>query len=865
MYYSYTEYTGDGVTSQFTVGFPYLSKDDVYVYVNNKPVSFTWINDTIVKTDVPPEAGAVVKVARSTRASSKLVEYQPTGLLRPSDLNKTNDQLLYLAQELIDHTEDAPFDGSQYARKNGKWVVDVQGYDTTLYNFMLSNHTDLATVVSEIGYTKADLWIDKNTTLTDDLTIPSNINLRFMIGNTIGGPHSLTIEGGIDAGPYQIFEDTLTSISIKQTDIKPEWFGGLAEAITALGTAQKTIIIDRDVTLSADLIIPSNIGLVVRNGVTIDGSYTLTINGPFKGSDGCFGSSIVVKFIDGSIDAARPEWWGTGNGSDEKAFLSAIASMDNPVIKLSNKTYYISAEITSYKNLVLTGVTGSTISWVDGGDYQILHVVGASLTCQNVRFIGGTAESNHDDLTIRAIHIEGPTIEPSLITNCRFDYFQVTGISLYSSALKSAEIYNVVISDNTFITHTEQLQSITCFGGNNVTINSNVIYGGNSIGILCDDATNSTALADYARLRNFIITDNIVYMPQANNSETINGIQAVAVEGLTITNNIVEVPNGIGIRVQLYDLAQQANAPGGGAAYLPISEDKARTNIESNVITECVTGIQLWGYSAPIISGNNIICSSKGIDIKATAGNVDGTAYSFPTSSKGNALVLSNMIKSINSSVVGISLAPPKNFSQNNVFVGDFSKRYETTDVANLSDQHINDGDRDLSYATVYDRHINNLIVDQQIAQSSRTIRFITEASVPTNIATTIATIKTTDEDGNNDGGGWACFMNLLVSAGASPSSSNAATKSQCVMFNGAQNAYGTSSLSPVTTISTTSSAATNSNGRDVGTITVSLKAVDNYTTEIQATVDFSGSGSGNIIAIIDLVYKGYLTAPTIS
>jgi len=76
--------------------------------------------------------------------------------------------------------------------------------------YYLSDYSgDLAAAVSAIGSNNTILTIDSNSTLTDNLTIPSNIDLRFVIGNTITTTGwTLTINSSIQAGEYQIFAGT---------------------------------------------------------------------------------------------------------------------------------------------------------------------------------------------------------------------------------------------------------------------------------------------------------------------------------------------------------------------------------------------------------------------------------------------------------------------------------------------------------------------------------------------------------------------------------------------------------------------------------------------------------------------------------
>lgn len=89
----------------------------------------------------------------------------------------------------------------------------------------LSNYTDFATALSTIGsVTETDLWIDEDVTLAADATVTDNINLRFIAGNTISGAYTLTINGNITAGDFQIFGDSLIVAGTYAGYAKPIWF-----------------------------------------------------------------------------------------------------------------------------------------------------------------------------------------------------------------------------------------------------------------------------------------------------------------------------------------------------------------------------------------------------------------------------------------------------------------------------------------------------------------------------------------------------------------------------------------------------------------------------------------------------------------
>jgi len=109
----------------------------------------------------------------------------------------------------------------------------------------------------------------------------------------------------------------------------------IKDHVDAIGATKKATIYllhdfdadETDYTLTTSETIPDNITLEFENGAIIDGSGTLTINGPVvAGWHQIIGSSITVTFGAGSINSVCPEWWGAkGDGTTNDA--TAINAM----------------------------------------------------------------------------------------------------------------------------------------------------------------------------------------------------------------------------------------------------------------------------------------------------------------------------------------------------------------------------------------------------------------------------------------------------------------------------------------------------------------------------------------------------------
>jgi polygalacturonase len=109
MAYSYNVYTGNGSTTQFTIGFSYIRREHVKVYVAFVDTAYTYVNNTTVQLATAPGAGVRVEVRRVTPATSPLVDFADGSTLVAADLDTSNLQHLYLEQELDDSLKQTVF------------------------------------------------------------------------------------------------------------------------------------------------------------------------------------------------------------------------------------------------------------------------------------------------------------------------------------------------------------------------------------------------------------------------------------------------------------------------------------------------------------------------------------------------------------------------------------------------------------------------------------------------------------------------------------------------------------------------------------------------------------------------------------
>jgi hypothetical protein len=105
MAFSYVTYTGDGSNRDFSVTFGYIDKTHIKVFVGGvEDTTFTWVNDTMVRTTSTPGNGVVVKIQRVTPKTA-LTDFANASTLNEADLDRSLAQAIFISAEAFDEVE----------------------------------------------------------------------------------------------------------------------------------------------------------------------------------------------------------------------------------------------------------------------------------------------------------------------------------------------------------------------------------------------------------------------------------------------------------------------------------------------------------------------------------------------------------------------------------------------------------------------------------------------------------------------------------------------------------------------------------------------------------------------------------------
>lgn len=103
---SYVQYAGNGVVTNFSVTFPYLSQTHISASVDAVDTEFAWVNSTTISITPAPADGTIVRLSRATPFDAAAVDFQDGALLNEEQLDTATQQLLYIVQESRDNTLD---------------------------------------------------------------------------------------------------------------------------------------------------------------------------------------------------------------------------------------------------------------------------------------------------------------------------------------------------------------------------------------------------------------------------------------------------------------------------------------------------------------------------------------------------------------------------------------------------------------------------------------------------------------------------------------------------------------------------------------------------------------------------------------
>jgi len=262
-----------------------------------------------------------------------------------------------------------------------------------------TEYGSLSAMVTAIGSNKATVIIDSTPpNLTAALTIPTNIHLIWYAGAILSGSFTLTIQGPISAGPYQIFSSPIVLGKASCNEVYVEWFGAKADDSTNCYTAFQAAI--NSVTSTGYTVSTIKLlGGVYRIGTTLTISKGCTIEG--QGSSNIEGSGTVIKAT-ANTTLFNINGSSIGSGTVENVYISkvyitttATATSGSHGIKMTGTALQIMVHVTDvcinkfYDGINITGprLFGDKLSIHNQVNKGVYFVSGDMCTLRDTRVV----------------------------------------------------------------------------------------------------------------------------------------------------------------------------------------------------------------------------------------------------------------------------------------------------------------------------------------------------------------------------------------------------------------------------------------------------------------------------------------------
>jgi hypothetical protein len=362
----------------------------------------------------------------------------------------------------------------------------------------LSNYSSFASAISKIGSTAISLIIDTPASVTDDITVPTTLQITITKGGyfSIDSGKTLTINGPFEAGLYQVFSGSGSVTGLKYSF--PEWWGAKDDS----GTTDNTTAINAALSCGGviELKAPSSGYYKTTDALTMSvAGSRLTSNNlaeirqatSNKGGVNITASNCAVKGIKFTgpqyVSSQSSEIAIRAYGADASNYITDLDISDNDITTWGY--YGIRMNFVSDFKVLRNKITNIYYAGVGG-----LSVSRGSASFNNINNIVATPNAYGVQLT--------RTTSDSIVTNPRSQDIDIIG--------------------NT-IRNVTNWEGIDTHAGKRITIIGNKVFAC-KYGIVATPANNGSSVATWAPL-DITIANNVI------DSEVTDG---TAIYGITL-------------------------------------------------------------------------------------------------------------------------------------------------------------------------------------------------------------------------------------------------------------------------------------------------------------------------------------------
>ena len=421
MAYAYTIYSAGSSQTDYTISFPYIKEAHVKVYVNYVDTSFTFHNATTARLASAPASGTRVEVRRVTPPAAVLVDYADGSTLTASDLDTSNLQHLYIAQELDDTLKQGisissstglPTLGSQkltnVADPTAAQDAATKNYVDTTTQPVDAELTELATMSSGTASSLADLTntevqiLDGATVTTDELNkldgvTATTAEINYVDGVTSNVQTQLNAKQPLDAELTELAtmaSDTASSLA-DLTAAEVQALDGVTASTAELNlldgvtaTTDELNIVD-GVTATAgeinilDGVTATTAELNIMDGVTATTAELNTLDGVASTL-----TATELNFVDGVTSALQAQLDGK---QPLDADLTSLSSCQSGAA--TNIALLTSGEVAILDGATVSTAELNTLSGLLSSTAELNKLDGVTSTTANLNVVSGMTKA----------------------------------------------------------------------------------------------------------------------------------------------------------------------------------------------------------------------------------------------------------------------------------------------------------------------------------------------------------------------------------------------------------------------------------------------------------------------------------------
>lgn len=298
--YSIQKMVSDGTLSTIALGIQYLQRNDIYIRIageetpqSGAPSGYTWsfLDNTTLKILPVIPNGVEVVVCRRTDVDAMYNIYSQNAQFDEATIDENNQQLLYIAQEYLEQgipgagvdiiefiRDDGSFTYYRIKRTDGSYSDEFYVPSACSITKVLARES-LRRSYAEAGYNLVDGSFEVGGTLVN----VNDVLLQEHTGKAFSGPAGMVAAG---TNPTSVgFVDRSDHTLRSEVDEISRLTSRYATLQAAIDT-DKTVIVDKDYTLSSPLLADGFCDIATQNNPTIDipnGLVGISITNTAKG------------------------------------------------------------------------------------------------------------------------------------------------------------------------------------------------------------------------------------------------------------------------------------------------------------------------------------------------------------------------------------------------------------------------------------------------------------------------------------------------------------------------------------------------------------------------------------------------------